>query len=61
MLKSNSDGTLLFDLLVAGKYQEVKNFLGSGNASQRPKLNPLSEDTLKLRAPVRPENLVEAL
>lgn len=55
------DGTVPYDLLVVGKYQEVKNLLGSGNAPQRPKLNPLSEDAVKLRTPISPENLVDAL
>jgi DNA-binding transcriptional regulator YiaG len=55
------DGTVPFDSLIAGKYQDVKNILGSGSAPQKPKLNPLSEDTLKLRRPLSPENLVDAL
>jgi DNA-binding transcriptional regulator YiaG len=55
------DGTVPFDLIIAGKYQEVKNILGSGNAPQKPKLNPLSEDALKLRRPLSPENLIDAL
>lgn len=55
------DGMLPFDLLVSGKYQEIKNILGSGNAPQRPKLNPLSEDALNLRRPLSPENLIDAL
>ncbi|BAU65678.1 hypothetical protein STA3757_30670 [Stanieria sp. NIES-3757] len=61
LLKPNSDGTLPFDLLIAGKYPEVKDLLGSGNAPQRPKLNPLSEDVIKSRTPINPENLVDAL
>ena len=55
------DETVPFNLLVVGKYQEVKNLLGSGNVPQRPKLNPLSEDAVKLRTPISPENLVDAL
>ncbi len=55
------DGTVPFKLLVVGKYQEVKNLLGSGNAPQKPKLNPLSEDAVKSRTPISPENLVDAL
>jgi DNA-binding transcriptional regulator YiaG len=55
------DGTVSFDLIIAGKYQEVKNILGSGNAPQKPKLNPLSEDALKSRTPISPENLIDAL
>lgn len=55
------DGIVPFNLLVVGKYQEVKNLLGSGNVPQRPKLNPLSEDAVKLRTPISPENLVDAL
>jgi DNA-binding transcriptional regulator YiaG len=55
------DGTVPFNLLIAGKYREVKNLLGSGNVPQRPKLNPLSEDAIKSRTPISPENLVDAL
>lgn len=55
------DETVPFDLLIAGKYQEVKNFLGSGNAPKKPKLNPLSEDAIKSRTPISPENLIDAL
>jgi DNA-binding transcriptional regulator YiaG len=55
------DGTVPFNLLIAGKYQEVKNLLGSGNAPQRPKLNSLSENAIKSRTPISPENLVDAL
>ncbi len=55
------DGIVPFNLLVVGKYQEVKNLLGSGNAPQKPKLNPLSEDAVKSRTPISPENLVDAL
>lgn len=55
------DGTVPCNLLVVGKYQEVKNLLGSGNIPQRPKLNPLSEDAVKSRTPISPENLVDAL
>jgi DNA-binding transcriptional regulator YiaG len=55
------DGTVPFNLLIAGKYQEVKNLLGSGNAPQRPKLNSLSEDAIKSRTPISPENFVDAL
>lgn len=61
LLMPGEDGTLTFDLLLSGKYQEVKNIIGSGNAPKRPKLNPLSEDSLKLRRPPSPENLVDAL
>ncbi|WP_030005881.1 helix-turn-helix transcriptional regulator [Picosynechococcus sp. NKBG042902] len=61
LLMPIKDGILPFDLLVDGKYQEVKNISGSGNAPQKPKLNPLSEDALELRRPVSPENLIDAL
>ncbi len=61
LLQPNNNEKLLFDLLIAGKYQEVKNFLGSGNAPKKPKLNPLSEDAIKSRTPISPENLIDAL
>ncbi|MGB5596415.1 MAG: XRE family transcriptional regulator [Crocosphaera sp.] len=55
------DGTVPFNLLIAGQYKKVKNFLGSGNAPTKPKLNPLSEDAIKSRTPISPENLIDAL
>jgi transcriptional regulator with XRE-family HTH domain len=61
LLMPGSDGTLPFDLLVADEYEKVKNILKSGNTPQRPKLNPLSEDALKSRKPLSPENLIDAL
>lgn len=61
LLMPLEDGTLPFDLLVAGKFKKVKNILRSGNTPQRSKLNPLSEDALNSRKPISPENLVDAL
>ena len=61
LLQPNNNEKLPFDLLRDGRYQEVKNLLGSGNIPQRPKLNPLSEDAVKSRTPISPENLVDAL
>lgn len=61
LLMPIKDGKSPFDFLIAGKYQEVKNILGSGNVPQKPKLNPLSEEALKLRRPLSPEILIDAL
>lgn len=61
LLTSDVDGKLPFDLLRAGEYEEVKRILGSGNAPQRPKLAPLSEDARTSRMPPNPADLVDAL
>jgi DNA-binding transcriptional regulator YiaG len=49
-----------FDLLIAGKYNQVKDILGSINQPKKPELKPLSEEALKLRRPLDPETLVSA-
>ncbi|MBD2359761.1 XRE family transcriptional regulator [Anabaena minutissima FACHB-250] len=61
LLTPSIDGRLPFDLLIAGQYEEVKRILGSGNAPQRPKLAPLSEDARTSRMPPNPADLVDAL
>lgn len=49
-----------FDLLIAGKYRQVKDILGSINLPKKPELTPLSEEALRLRKPLDPETLVSA-
>ncbi|GAB1541811.1 hypothetical protein NUACC21_44840 [Scytonema sp. NUACC21] len=61
LLNPSSDGKLPFDLLIAGKHEEVKQLLGCGDASQKPQLVPLSADASELRMPQKPEDLVDAL
>lgn len=61
LLRPNSDGRPLFDLLVAGEHEEVKRILGPGNAPERPHLVPLSEDAHMSRMPQNPADLVDAL
>jgi DNA-binding transcriptional regulator YiaG len=60
LLSPGSDGRPLLDLLVAGKYEEVKQILGPGNAPRRPQLVPLSEDSSASRMPQNPADLVDA-
>jgi DNA-binding transcriptional regulator YiaG len=61
LLKPDSDGNPLFDLLVAGKYEEFKRIAGSNSAPQRPQLGSLSEDAHKAYMPQNPADLVDAL
>lgn len=61
LLCPDSNGNPLFDLLVAGRYEEVKRIAGSNNAPRRPLLGSLSEDARKMRMPQKPEDLVDAL
>ena len=61
LLSPTSDGKLPFDLLVAGKHEEVKRILGPGNVPQKPQLVPLSVEATASRMPQKPEDLVDAL
>lgn len=61
LLSPSSDGKLPFDLLVAGKHEEVKQLLGVRSAPQKPQLVPLSADVSASRMPQNPEDLVDAL
>ncbi|MFB2923296.1 MULTISPECIES: helix-turn-helix domain-containing protein [Aerosakkonema] len=61
LLSPSSDGKIPLDLLVAGRHEEVKQLIGSGNAPQRPQLQPLSPDAIASRIPQKPEELVDAL
>ena len=49
-----------FDLLIAGKYSQVKDILGSIDLPKKPESKPLSEDALRLRRPLDVETLVSA-
>jgi DNA-binding transcriptional regulator YiaG len=61
LLRPDGNGNPLFDLLVAGKYEEFKRIVGSNNASQRPLLGALSEDAHTAYMPQNPADLVDAL
>lgn len=61
LLKADDNGNPLFDLLVAGKYEEFKRIAGAGNALQKPKLGALSEEERKMRMPLPPDVLANPL
>ncbi|NER22345.1 MAG: helix-turn-helix transcriptional regulator [Symploca sp. SIO1B1] len=61
LLNSYHKAQIPFDLLVAGRYEDVKNLLGYGNVSKRHQLMPLSEEESTLRKPHKPDELVDAL
>ena len=61
LLKAGDNGNLLFDLLVAGKYEEFKQIAGAGNAPQKPKLGALSEEERRMRMPLPPDVLANPL
>jgi transcriptional regulator with XRE-family HTH domain len=54
------DSSIPLDLLIAGKYEEIKQLLGAGKVSEKPKLKSLSSESIALRMPQRPEDLVDA-
>ena len=51
----------LFDLLIAGRYEEFKQLVGVGNAPQKLQSGSLSEDVYSARMPQNPADLVDAL
>jgi len=57
----NADGQLPLDQLIAGECHKVKENLGRSNPPKRPQLTPLSEEESKLRRPLPPEILIDAL
>lgn len=61
LLSPSSDGTIPLDLLVAGRHEEVKQLIGSGNVPQKSLLKPISPDAIASRMPQKPEELVDAL
>jgi DNA-binding transcriptional regulator YiaG len=61
LLRPDVNGNPLFDLLVAGKYEEFKRIVGSNNAPRRPLLGALSEDAHTAYMPQNPADLVDAL
>lgn len=61
LLRPDNNGNPLFDLLVAGKYEEFKQAVGAGYVSQKTQLDSLSEDVYTARMPQNPADLVDAL
>lgn len=61
LLQPQHGSTIPLDLLIAGKYEEVKRLLGAGTAVEKPKLKPLSPEAIASRLPPPPADLVGAL
>lgn len=61
LLRADDNDNPLFDLLVAGKYEEFKQIVGVGNAPQKLQLGSLSEAAYAERMPQSPADLVGAL
>jgi DNA-binding transcriptional regulator YiaG len=61
LLEPRHGSTIPLDLLIAGKYEEVKRLLGPGKAVEEKKLKPLSPEAAAARRPQPPEDLVGAL
>ncbi|MEI6380669.1 MAG: XRE family transcriptional regulator [Cyanobacteriota bacterium ELA615] len=61
LLNPNKDQQIPFDLLVEGRYQEVEELLGVGNAPHKKPQKPLSLEVQIARRPQKPEDLIDAL
>ena len=61
LLNPCKNGQIPFDLLVAGRYEDVKNLLGYGNAPEQLQLVPIDENERVLRKPQKPDELIDAL
>jgi DNA-binding transcriptional regulator YiaG len=61
LLEPRHGSMIPLDLLIAGKYEEVKRLLGAGKIVEEKKLKPLSPEVVAARHPQSPENLVGAL
>jgi DNA-binding transcriptional regulator YiaG len=61
LLQPQQDSIMPLDLLIAGKYEEVERLLGKGKTTERPKLKPLSPESVASRLSPPPEDLVGAL
>jgi DNA-binding transcriptional regulator YiaG len=61
LLQPQHGSTIPLDLLIAGKYEEVKRLLGAGTTVEKSKLKPLSPEAIASRLPPPPEDLVGAL
>lgn len=61
LLKPCRNGQIPFDLLVAGRYEDVKILLGYGNAPEKMQLTPIDGSERVLRKPQKPDELIDAL
>ncbi|MEO1741293.1 MAG: helix-turn-helix transcriptional regulator [Cyanobacteria bacterium J06629_9] len=61
LLRSFGNGVVPFDLLVAGKYEDVKAMLGHEDISKQTQLAPIDECEQTLYNPQKPEELIGAL
>lgn len=60
LLSPCKNGQLPFDLLVTGRYEDVKKMLGCGNAPEQVKLVPIDDHERVLRRPQKPNELIDA-
>jgi DNA-binding transcriptional regulator YiaG len=58
LLQPQHGSTIPLDLLIAGKYEEVKRLLGAGTTVEKSKLKPLSPEAIASRLPPPPEERV---
>jgi DNA-binding transcriptional regulator YiaG len=61
LLQPQQGSVIPLDLLIAGKYEEVKRLLGAGRVVKKPNLQPLSPEAIASRLPPLPDELVGAL
>jgi DNA-binding transcriptional regulator YiaG len=61
LLHPQQGSVIPLDLLIEGKYEEVKRLLGAGTTVEKSKLKPLSPEAIASRLPPPPEDLVGAL
>jgi DNA-binding transcriptional regulator YiaG len=61
LLEPRHGSMIPLDLLIAGKYEEVKRLLGAGQVVEGKKLKPLFPEAAAARRPQSPEELVGAL
>ena len=59
--KPDGNDNPLFDLLIADRYEEFKQLIGTGNAPEEPKLGALSKEEYRRRRPLSPEVLANPL
>ncbi|NLE10841.1 MAG: helix-turn-helix domain-containing protein [Actinobacteria bacterium] len=60
LLNGCADGTLPFDVLADGRFEEALELMKSGPGRARPALSPLSPEEQLARTPLPPEQLVDA-
>jgi transcriptional regulator with XRE-family HTH domain len=61
LLTPRDDGTIPFDLLAEGRYEQVVSVIGHGQSVPRMMQSQLSDEAKAARAPLPPEELVGAL